>query len=69
MIRGQDCPIARLRQTGPDWEIVAPGERPNRDEGAVAAIKVGLRSDAIQVRPVTRRQVFVGGHPVGDTFE
>jgi hypothetical protein len=31
--------------------------------------KAGLDSGQIEVRPVQRRQVFVGGVPVGDPFE
>ncbi len=39
------------------------------DAAANARIAAGLDSGQIEVRPVQRRQVFVGGVPVGDPFE
>ena len=38
----------------------------------VREIRDGVRAgtfSAVEVRPVTRRQVFIGGRPVGDAFE
>ena len=34
-----------------------------------AAIAAALRQGQVEVRDVQRRQVFIGGHPVGDAFD
>jgi len=40
-----------------------------RSDAERAAAEQGFKSGAIEIRPVQRRQVFVGGVPVGDPFE
>ena len=47
------------------WE--AAGRDPTPPDAAAAA--AGYREGKIEIRPVTRRQVFVGGVPVDDAFE
>ena len=43
--------------------------RDQRSDAERAAAEQGFKSGQIEVRPVQRRQVFVGGVPVGDPFE
>lgn len=40
-----------------------------RSDTERAAVEQGFKTGTIEVRPVQRRQVFVGGVPVGDPFE
>ncbi len=62
------CPIARLRNDGREWRMadggggaMTPTER--------AQLKQGLAAGTIEVRTVPRRQVYIGGVPVGEPFE
>lgn len=57
----------RLRETR--WEIWNPNYITERAESEIDAVGQGYREGKIEVRPVQRRQVFVGGVPVGDPFE
>ncbi|WP_447724735.1 DUF4153 domain-containing protein [Sphingomonas koreensis] len=50
-----------------DWKDAESIRRPA--ESVVRARADGLKSGAIEIRKVERRQVFVGGEPVGDAFE
>ncbi len=62
------CPIARLRSDGREWRMADGGG------GAMTAteraqLKQGLAGGTIEVRTVPRRQVYIGGVPVGEPFE
>ena len=63
------CQIAHYRRLGPDWEAVRAGDVSKFDAATVNAAKAGLASGAIEVRTVPRRQLFVGGVPIGEPFE
>lgn len=62
------CPIARLRNDGREWRMADGGG------GAMTAteraqLKQGLAGGTVEVRTVPRRQVYIGGVPVGEPFE
>lgn len=63
------CNVSRLVLADGKWAVERDQPVPDRDAAARAAMVAGVRSGAIEVRPVTRRQVFVGGQPVGRIFE
>lgn len=49
------------------WDLA--NRRSTRKKGEVEQIVAGLRAGKVEVREVTRRQVYVGGLPVGDSLE
>ncbi len=51
------------------WRVIDPNDPVNRSPRARQAMRDGYPAAKIEVRPVQRRQVFVGGVPVGDPFE
>ena len=58
--------------SGTDWQADAdPSRSPaqSQDQARRDRINAGFGRGAVEVRQVTRRQVFIGGEPVGDTFE
>lgn len=57
----------RVRRESDRWAVVETG-LPETAE-AIAAAKAGVSRGDVEVREVTRRQVFVGGVPIGDAFE
>ncbi len=63
------CSVSRLTLADGKWTAAPDGVEPDRDAATRAAIVAGFRSGAIEVRSVSRRQVFVGGRPVGSPFE
>lgn len=69
---GTCAPVARLFSRAPDgsWSG-ARSERPdgNPDKAAIAAYRAAAGRGEIEVREVKRRQIFVGGQPVGEPFE
>ncbi|MFL9842674.1 DUF4153 domain-containing protein [Sphingomonas sp. ST-64] len=56
----------RIERANGKWRFVDTGIT---DPAVRVALSEGYRKGAIEVRPVQRRQVFVGGVPVGDPFE
>jgi hypothetical protein len=54
---------------GKKWVSAETVREPAADPAARARAAAGLKSGAIEIREVERRQVFVGGEPVGDPFE
>jgi hypothetical protein len=60
------CPVKRYGLSGGKWSEVEPTAP---DAAARAALKQGIAGGAVELRTVPRRQVFVGGVPVGDPFE
>lgn len=69
MVTAPNCQIGRMRLSGGEWKTVernlaAPMALAERQRLAAA-----FASGQIDVRPVQRRQVFVGGVPVGEAFE
>lgn len=58
-----------LIQTGSEWRVFAPNDVLALTPAQRQSIEDGYRVGKIEVRPVQRRQVFVGGEPVGDPFE
>ncbi len=59
----------RLFLQGNDWGDITIGSDEVADKAAQPKVAAGLRAGQIEVRSVQRRQVFVGGVPVGDPFE
>lgn len=60
------CPVAHYRLTQGGWGLYLPAAP---DAAERAALRIGLAASAVEVRTVPRRQVFVGGVPVGEPFE
>jgi hypothetical protein len=62
------CQVQRLALAGGAWMI---DNRPRGaiDEPTTASLRAAAARDQVEIRPVTRRQVFIGGRPVGDPFE
>lgn len=58
-----------IRLRNAQWEIWNPSDITERTESEIRAVGQGYRAGQVEVRPVQRRQVFVGGVPVGDPFE
>lgn len=58
----------RSKQDG-GWEAFAPSDVIHLSDVQRKAIEGGFREGKLEVRPVERRQLFVGGVPVGDPFE
>lgn len=59
----------RFVLAGGKWVDAETVRGPAPDAAAAARAAAGLKAGAIEIRPVERRQVFVGGEPVGDAFE
>ena len=60
------CPVAHYRLIASGWGTYLPAAP---DAAERAALRTGLAASALEVRTVPRRQLFVGGVPVGDPFE
>ncbi|MEN3749432.1 DUF4153 domain-containing protein [Sphingomonas sp. HF-S3] len=68
VIPSEDYCVRRYAIKEGRWQ--APESRLARPPAARSAARdTGYRDGKIEVRPVQRRQVFVGGVPVGDAFE
>lgn len=64
---GHYCLTTHLQFDGKAWrKTAAPAVRSKAAREAVAA---GLARGNVEIRPVERRQVFIGGVPVGEPFE
>jgi hypothetical protein len=59
----------RYTRVGNKWISAGKLPKPVQDVAARARTASGIAAGAIEVRPVQRRQVFVGGEAVGDPFE
>lgn len=65
----RDCGPTAWHRSGDTWDV-GPAPGPDKlTDAQRAALKPGFASGAIEVRTVPRRQLFVGGVPVGDPFE
>ena len=66
VVRETSCSTKRYRLKDGQWaefEAIAP------DAAARVALRKGIAGGAVEVRTVPRRQLFVGGVPVGEPFE
>ncbi|QNQ10907.1 DUF4153 domain-containing protein [Sphingomonas alpina] len=63
------CAVARFWQHGSEWRSVLGGEWRGLSDAQQAALKRGAAAGSFEIRTVPRRQVFVGGVPVGEPFE
>lgn len=69
---GVYCPVAnpeRYVLVGNKWTNAGKQPKPAVDPAARNRSAAGLKGGAVEIRTVERRQVFVGGEPVGDPFE
>lgn len=62
------CRPVRLVTDGSGWRADSPSPL-IYDKAVAAALRENADKGAIEVRPVQRRQVFIGDRPVGDVFE
>jgi hypothetical protein len=63
------CMVTHLQAQGSEWVSIDDDGRDALNRDMRSAIGHGLATGAIEVRPVERRQVFVGGVPVGKPFK
>mgnify|MGYP003579880125 CR=1 FL=1 len=64
------APVAdRYVREGNKWTSADKLPKPAQEPAARARSASGITAGAIEIRKVERRQVFVGGEPVGDPFE
>jgi hypothetical protein len=59
-----------LYRRGNQWlrQYELPDSAVKANPQAVPQVRQGWKDGAVEVRPVTRRQVFIGGEPIGDAF-
>ncbi|WP_422058017.1 DUF4153 domain-containing protein [Sphingomonas sp.] len=62
------CNVLRLSGAGGRW-VADDRPKPALDEATLAALREAAARGQIAIRPVQRRQVFIGNVPVGDPFE
>lgn len=62
-----DCRVMHLRFDGKDWKTEDPEE--DWSDARYRAVAAALARGEVQIRSVERRQVFIGGVPVGEVFE
>lgn len=67
--RGEDCGPRFFHREGANWEQGHASGSARYTDAQRAALVPGLEAGAVEVRTVPRRQVFVGGVPVGEPFE
>ena len=65
----QDCSVAQYVRSGREWVSAVRSRRSPVSEERRRALAATLDRGEVEVRPVTRRQVFVGGVAVGAPFE
>lgn len=63
------CSVEHLAREGQGWAIRSGDASKTISESDLAAITAALARGDVVIRPVQRRQVFIGGVPVGDAFE
>ncbi|WP_423602757.1 DUF4153 domain-containing protein [Sphingomonas sp. MS122] len=68
-LHGRCTDPVHLRLDGESWHAFAPNDVLVRTPAERQVIEDGFREGKLEVRPVERRQLFVGGVPVGDPFE
>ncbi len=66
---GASCPAVLRAGADGVWTVVAERERPKPDPAASTQSRAALRQGQVEIRAVKRRQVFVGGAPVGTAFD
>jgi hypothetical protein len=64
-----NCRITRMAVVDGKWTAVEKPERPVVPAKVYQAIRDGYKQGRVDVREVKRRQLFVGGVPVGEAFE
>ncbi|RIA36657.1 uncharacterized protein DUF4153 [Hephaestia caeni] len=64
-----DCAVAHLVKRDDRWKVESAGGLSYLSDNDRAKIADALASGEVSIRPVERRQVFIGGVPVGDAFE
>ncbi len=69
MVSAPDCVMGRLVLDAGAWKIVERGAGRQLPREVRQRIARGFTAGDVQVRTVPRRQMFVGGVPVGDPFE
>src|SRR3546814_4653972 len=64
-----DCAVAHLVKNDARWKVESAGGLSYLSDNDRAKISDALASGEVSIRPVERRQVFLGGAPVADAFE
>lgn len=67
-ISSPSCPIARFVLNSNTWRTAVPRDA-RLTVAERAQLAKGLANGGVEVRPVQRRQLFIGGVPVGNPFE
>ena len=66
---GCDLRIATLVEEGGEWRDTAAAPEPVVTAADRAAQRRAIASGQVEIRDVTRKQLFIGGRPVGQPFE
>jgi hypothetical protein len=65
----EGCTVAHLLKNGDEWTIDSGNHAAALSETERRAVVAALARGEVSIRPVERRQVFIGGVPVGEAFE
>lgn len=68
-IGGDGCSVTVMRLIDGEWKVQIAPKRPDLTDVERRQLADGLRRGAFELRSVERRQLFIGGVPVGDAFE
>lgn len=63
----RECMVTRGELDGREWVSQRRGEIPRHE--IREAVRRALEKGELEVRPVQRRQLFIGDQPVGEAFE
>jgi hypothetical protein len=63
------CSVRHLAKVGREWEVQSGDASGTISETERAAVAAGLARGKVDIRPVQRRQVSIGGVPVDNAFE
>lgn len=69
IVMNETCPVAHLVKDRDEWRIDSGVNANSPSDADQAAVAAALARGDVAIRPVQRRQVFIGGIPVGDAFE
>ncbi|MEO5495040.1 MAG: DUF4153 domain-containing protein [Sphingomonas sp.] len=64
-----ECSPQRYVQAGDKWAEAAANSTKPADVKTASARKAALDAGKVEVRPLQRRQLFIGDEPIGDPFE
>lgn len=69
MVTAPNCQIGRITLSNGEWKIVERNLAPPMALAERQRLAAAFARGQVDIRPVQRRQLFVGGVPVGEPFE